>query len=422
MEFRELSEEEFRKFSLEHKYKSFFQTVETGLLREKYGYKKHFVGLSNNNKIIAATLLVSNKSFFGKRSFYAPRGYLINFDDKDILEIFTAEIKRYAKNNNGIYIKIDPYVIYKERDIDGNIIENGINNQSIVDNLKQLGYKHYGFTFYYDKTVQARWMFVLNLENMSEDNILKNMKQGTRTRINKTIKYNYIIKELTKDELNIFEDIVKQTGDRKGFDIQNLKYFENLYDIYSKENMVKFLLVSLDLNNYLNLLSKNIKTEKEHKENISKISNNNSISKSTKIELENIEKNLIDLNDKLKEAEALIKKYGDHIDLSSAMFITYGDEIIYLTSGNREEFMSLNGQYRIQWEMIKYGIKNNYKKYNFYGISGIFDPQDSQYGIYTFKRGFNGNVVELIGEFDLPVSNLYCLYALLRKLKRLIKR
>jgi lipid II:glycine glycyltransferase (peptidoglycan interpeptide bridge formation enzyme) len=71
--------------------------------------------------------------------------------------------------------------------------------------------------------------------------------------------------------------------------------------------------------------------------------------------------------------------------------------------------------------MIKYGIENNYERYNFYGISGNFDPHDSQYGIYNFKRGFNGRVVELIGEFDLPTSSLYYLYDLLRKVKRAIK-
>ena len=71
--------------------------------------------------------------------------------------------------------------------------------------------------------------------------------------------------------------------------------------------------------------------------------------------------------------------------------------------------------------MIKYGIKNNFKRYNFYGISGNFDTKDSQYGIYNFKRGFNGKVIELIGEFDLPTHPLYFIYNILKILKHLVK-
>ena len=64
--------------------------------------------------------------------------------------------------------------------------------------------------------------------------------------------------------------------------------------------------------------------------------------------------------------------------------------------------------------MIKYAIENNYKKYNFFGISGIFDKKDSEYGVYEFKKGFGGVVEELIGDFYLPTSILY-------KIKRIIK-
>ena len=29
------------------------------------------------------------------------------------------------------------------------------------------------------------------------------------------------------------------------------------------------------------------------------------------------------------------------------------------------------------------------------------------YGVYAFKKGFNGRVVELIGKFDLVINKLY---------------
>jgi peptidoglycan pentaglycine glycine transferase (the first glycine) len=60
--------------------------------------------------------------------------------------------------------------------------------------------------------------------------------------------------------------------------------------------------------------------------------------------------------------------------------------------------------------MIKYALENNYSYYNFYGISSNLSPEDPLYGIYTFKKGFGGEVVELVGEYDKVLSGKYYLY------------
>lgn len=96
------------------------------------------------------------------------------------------------------------------------------------------------------------------------------------------------------------------------------------------------------------------------------------------------------------------------IPLSAAMFILYGDEVIYLFSGSDEQYMKeYNAQYLIQWHMIKYAIEHKYKTYNFYGIQGLPDKASKDYGIYDFKKGFTseatGKVIELIGDYELPI-------------------
>ncbi|MBR2725495.1 peptidoglycan bridge formation glycyltransferase FemA/FemB family protein [Candidatus Saccharibacteria bacterium] len=98
--------------------------------------------------------------------------------------------------------------------------------------------------------------------------------------------------------------------------------------------------------------------------------------------------------------------------LSAAMFMTYGDEVIYLFSGSDEKYMKeFNAQYLIQWHMIKYAIENGFKTYNFYGIQGLPDRNSKDYGIYDFKKGFTstetGRVVELLGAYELPVNQLF---------------
>ena len=109
------------------------------------------------------------------------------------------------------------------------------------------------------------------------------------------------------------------------------------------------------------------------------------------------------------------------ITLSGSMFIMIQPEIIYLSSGNYEQYMKFNSQYLLQWEMIKYGIKNNFKKHNFYGIPANINEKPADYGIYEFKRGFNGYVEELIGEYELPITWHYNLFKVIHKIRRIKK-
>lgn len=80
--------------------------------------------------------------------------------------------------------------------------------------------------------------------------------------------------------------------------------------------------------------------------------------------------------------------------------------------------MNFNAQYLIQWEMINYAVKNHYKRYNFYGITGNFDKNNKDYGMYEFKKGFNGYVIQLIGELQLPITYHYKLHHLLSFIRK----
>ena len=92
-------------------------------------------------------------------------------------------------------------------------------------------------------------------------------------------------------------------------------------------------------------------------------------------------------------------------------------EIVYLSSGNYEEYLKFNSQYLLQWEVIKYGLNNGYKKHNFYGIPENINNHPENNGIYEFKKVFNGYVEELIGEYELPITKDYYLFKLFNKLK-----
>lgn len=80
MQFRELNEQEFIDFTNNFPLKSIYQTLEYGLVMQKQNYQTFLLGLLNNNTIVAATLILVKKEE-GFKYAYAPRGFLLNYED-----------------------------------------------------------------------------------------------------------------------------------------------------------------------------------------------------------------------------------------------------------------------------------------------------------------------------------------------------
>lgn len=408
MKFQEITEKEYREFWENHPLKTFLSAPEISKLREKSNWTTYYVGVKEEKKLVAATMLLSHKRHFGKYEFYSPRGYLLDFKNKELLEFFTNELKKYIKDKKGYVLRIDPYVIYKERDIDGNIVEDGIDNSDVVNNLQNLGFKKVKT----ENMEQVGWMFSLNLDGKTEEQILKEMKPNTRNTIRKAEKFGITVNEISYDELDRFQNIMVETGERKGFGVRKLSYFQEMYKLFHDKNEVKYFITELDLNAYIKRLEEE-KQEKEEKLNsLSDAKYNDGQKKNLTNEIASIDKRIIDSN-KIKEESG-----KDVITLSGSMFMLIKPEVIYLSSGNYEEYMKFNSQYLIQWELIKYGIENGFKKHNFYGIPANINEHPKDYGIYEFKRGFNGVVEELIGEFALPITWHYNLFELIHKIKK----
>lgn len=94
--------------------------------------------------------------------------------------------------------------------------------------------------------------------------------------------------------------------------------------------------------------------------------------------------------------------------IASTMAIIYGDKIWYLYGGSLNKYRNLMPNYLLQFEMMKIGLENECSTYDFRGVSGYKDKTDPQYGVYRFKKGFNGELVEFINELYIifnPVMN-----------------
>ena len=408
MKFDTITEDDYRKFWENHPLKSFLSAPEISELRKKQGWDTYFVGVKKDKELIAATMLLSHKRHFKKYEFYSPRGYLLDFNNKELVDFFTNEIKKFVKEHQGYIFRVDPYLIYKERDINGDIVEGGVDNSKVVKNLLSLGFKAVPIP----NLEQVSWMFSLGLEGKDEETILKEMKSSTRNKIRKIEKFGIDVKEISYDELNRFQSIMEETSKRKGFSNRKLSYYQDMYKLFHDKEEVKFFITELNLKNYISNLEKDIKERQDKLNSLSDAKYNEGAKKNLNNEIDS-------LNKRIEDSKNIIKEKGtDVITLSGSMFMLIQPEVIYLSSGNYEEFLKFDSQYLIQWELIKYGLKNNFKKHNFYGIPANINNHPKDYGIYEFKRGFNGYVEELIGEYELPITWHYYLMKLIHKIKK----
>lgn len=421
MKFSELTVEQFEEFATKHEQVNFHQSKEWANLKGIYNWQPYYVGVFRKDKLVAASLLLFKHTPFRKRIAYAPRGFLIDYHDKELLSFFTNVIKKFVSSKGGFFVKIDPYVPYQQRDILGNTVDNGFKNDDIIDNLISLKYRHYGFNLTFEKELQPRWIFWLPLEGKNQDDVWNNFSKDTKRYINRSTKLGMKLEEVTSDSLEDFYQIMEHTSKRRGFIDRPKSYYGKMLSTFSDK--IKILSAVLYLDECLDELNKEkITLEKGIEDSKQRVEESNS--KKSKDTLKSFQIEYDSVVSRIKDFEAMKEKHGKRIVLASSMFIIYGREVVYLFSGSDDEFMKYNAQYFIQWEIIKYAVENKYERYNFYGIEGNFEKENNPtYGIYEFKKGFDGEVVEFIGEFDLVIKPFYYyLYKVSFKVYKSLKR
>ena len=426
MEFVELNEEEFTKEVVKLHNANFYQTVAWAELKKSNGWQPLYVGLKKANKIIGASLILIKKFVLGTYMGYAPRGFLIDFNNYEELDFFTKEIKKYAKEKKIVFVKIDPYYDYQQRDCDGNIVENGYENKDLVNHLKSLGYHHHGFHQNTDHELQPRWIEVLDIKDKSYDDIYKEMRKTVKKRINRSYnEYLSLVSITDKSQLKDFKELMQDTANRRGFIDRPLTYYEKMFDVLTKKDMLRISLVEFNFKKLKEISEKELK---ETNEKLVHLENGTGPYKQFLTEEKKLEEKNSLTNDqesltkRIKEMDEEIAKYGETRMVSTIMFIPYLKEMLCLFGASYKEYMKYNIQYLINADMIKYACDNHYEIYNCYGIDGFFNEDSEGFGLFDFKRGLGCIVHELIGEFDLVVNKpLYYAYNIAFKSYKRVK-
>lgn len=386
LNFVELNKTEFKKIEDKMPHSNYYQTVYWANIKAVNGWASYYVGIKDDKgKFIGASLLLARKIFGKYCIFYAPRGPMLDYDNLELVEFFATNIKKFIKERNGFFFKMDPMVEYKHHNSDGDLLDDGFSNEKLHEYLINLGFKHKGFRIGYVDELQFRWSYAIDIANKIYDEAFASFSSKGRGHIRKAYKYPFVLKEVDDETIKDFKAITEHTAERHNHFDRTMEYYETLIDNFKEAGRIRAFVLYLDKNKY----KEDCKDDKFYEE--------------------------------------IVKEEKDMIPISCALFIMDKDTVNYVYSGSFSKYNYFNAQYMIQNEMIKWAISEGYKVYDFGGISGNFEIGSPDYGVYTFKKNFNGRVIEYIGEYDLVANRfLYFMYkkgyTIYRNSKKLISR
>ena len=404
LKLKNIEKDEFDKYVKNHKTKShFLQSLSWGeFSKVKKNLIPYYLGLVNEkDELVGATLLLEKKLPLNLCYFYAPRGFVIDYKNRELVRTMTKKVVEFAKNKKAIFVKIDPDIIKTKFNYENTEFPNP-DFDDIFETLKSAGFKHLGFTKNFE-TMQPRYTFRIDLDQDLEE-IENHFSKTTKQRIAKAIKLNTEVTIGTKNDIKEFYHLMTLTESRKDFISYNEDYYETLYEIFNGNPSSKatLFLGKVHINKTIKALEQNLKTI-NNQISILPIDN---LSKSAKAKLTELTKQKENILAEIEKYKNYKKEYGQDITLSAHMIIEYGDKAWVLYAGNHNILSETYVNYYTYYEHLKYCKEKGLKIYDQFGTIGDLSKDNPRLGLHEFKKKFGGDYVEFIGEWDYVTNKL----------------
>ena len=170
----EISENLFNDFAKSHTLKNFFQTKEYGNFMKYSDFNVMYIGGYENGSLVAGSLILYKTLSAGIKYGYAPRGFLINYYNTDLLTRFTKEVKSYFNKRRFAFIKINPEITYSTLDYINKTKSINETNKNLITTLKKLGYEKLKDHLYFESLL-PKYTPVIYLPNYNFDLLNKKM-------------------------------------------------------------------------------------------------------------------------------------------------------------------------------------------------------------------------------------------------------
>lgn len=388
----DLTNEQHDEFVKSHKYGDICQLSNWANVKAPFWYSKRVAVGDENDKIFGVGQLLFRKIPRTSMTIcYVSRGFVCDYEDMEVVRALLNETAKIAREEKSVVIKIDPVV---ERKVKPNLHKE----------LEKLGFKHRGFTVGFVDT-QPRFAMVTDI-SADEDAVLKSFNSRAKTNIKKATKYGLSFEMVGLDEIDKFIKLMEITGKRDGFLTRSGEYLTKLVTEMEKGDDAFLVLIKMYPKTTIKILKDEYNSilkelEKTNKK-LEKLEEEDKI-KNVKLQISEIENRKEKISLLIDEIEPLTEE-NKEVVLSGAILTFCGKKAYYLYGASSNDFRELLSNYFMQWEMIKFSKARGCTSYDFGGISGIMAEGDKEYGLFDFKRRFNSEINEKIGEFDLVLK------------------
>lgn len=391
MHIKELNIQDFEDFVDKNPLGNHYQSFNYALLMAENGYDYELIGFVDEyDHIHAASLILIKKINHIFKYGYAPKGFIIDYFNKQLVKDFTDALINYYFKKRLVFIKINPEIAISE--INTKTGEKTYNwNIEIKNTLIDLGYVKLKDNLYFEAML-PKYNGIVKLKDFS----LEKLEKNTRNKIKRGINKGLNIEVADRSGIDILFNFIKKKRNKDAF------YYKDYYNIFSKSNNIDLFLVSVDTNTYL------INAKESYEKELDKNSSyNNKLAKKQSEKLLNIKMNsdrkLLSYKNDVLEA-TVRNNENSKIYIAGALVVKYKNRINIVISGFDRLYKRFNPNYFLHYKILDY-----YKKYydfaDLNGMTGDFSKQNPYKGLNEFKLGFKPQVYEFIGEYDLVINN-----------------
>ena len=390
MSIRELTIDEFNAFVRNSPLGTHYQTFNYALLMGENGYEYELVGMFNEyNQLKAASLILFKNLKMHYKYGYAPKGFILDYFNQEIVSEFAALLKNYYKKKKVVFIKINPEIAISEIDK-----ETGLKtynwNYNILGIMEKAGFKKLKDNLYFE-SILPRFSAVVSLKNYSMNSVSKN----TRNKIRRAHHKGLHIELAEKSGIDILQKFIKNKR------TINEYYYKDYYNVFKKDDMIDLFLVSIDSEEFLINSRELYEKELEINNRLVSLLNRENNKRNLNKKMDS-DKKILNYKQDVKFATELNTK-KDKVYIAGALVIKYQNRVQILMSGYDKKYKRFEANYYLHDEILKYYQKNyDYAELN--GLTGDFSKENPYLGLNEFKIGFNPRIYEYIGEFDLPLN------------------
>ena len=411
-----LKKEEFQQFVDSQPRNCFIQTSYMYDSQVSRNQESWIVGIKDKDGIVCAGIVVLNSMKFGLKNASLVYGPVMDYNKTELLELFIKELEKYLKKKRVLSLLIAPNIEAVSYDDDFNPTPL-IDTKAVVGSFIACGYEYHGQQI---ATMHNNWIMVKDLKQYeSYEDLFESYSKKMKNHIRKAMENEIIVKEIGYDELNRFYTIEEHTSETREFKARNLSYFQSVYKAFEKVKGVRVVVSTVNLKKLFEQTNDKLNEATKEVDAISDLIASNDTPRNQKRLI--VAKEVFNSAKKqFEQLKELREKYPqDWVDTATRFYCTYGNEVVCIAGGALMDFNFLQSTVAIYVDTLKWAYEHGYDRYNYFGIYTEDDKVGEVSPILHFKKGFGGEIINLIGTFEKTINpSLNKLYSTIKKVMK----